>query len=121
MPRKFRDEARRAGTAGLNWTMCVVCLVTLAGYGLLFYREQRLEARIASLEAECLRVNELSPPLDVIVQRVKLELQEHLLQAQRFASADSTVFRPKRDASECMCPPGKCLSTLKIIWKRRFR
>jgi len=110
MPRKFRDEAHRAG---LNWTMCVVCLVTLAGYGLLLYREQRLEARIASLEAECQRVNE--PPLDVIVQRVKLELQEHLLQTQRSVSADSIVFRPKRDVSECMCPPGKCLFTLKII------
>lgn len=118
MPRKFRDEARRAG---FNWTMCVVCLVSLAGYGLLFYREQRLEARIASLEAECLRVDELSPPMDVIVQRVKLELQEHLLQAQRSASADSTVFRPKRDVSECMCPPGECLLPLKIISKRRSR
>jgi len=89
MPRKFRDGAVRAGTAGLNWAMCALCLASFAVSGVLFYRELGLESRIASLEARCLRVQDPS--------------------ALRFESA--AVFRPKRDISECNCPPGKSTSS----------
>lgn len=106
MPRKFRDEARRAGTAGLNWAMCAICLASLTVSGMLFYRELSLEARIVSLEARCLRVEESSSPVDVLVQRLKSEVQEQLRQTQQFAPAE--VFRPKREVSDarCNCPAG---------------
>lgn len=108
MPRKFRDEALRAGTAGLNWAMCALCLASLAVSGVLFYRELGLESRIASLEARCLRFPDPSSPVDVLVQRLKSEMQEQLRQTQRFDSG--AVFRSKRDVSECNCPPGKSAS-----------
>lgn len=108
MPRKFRDEALRAGTAGdrLNWAMCALCLASFAVSGVLLYRELGLESRIAGLEARCLRVQDPSSPVDEqLVQRIKAEIQEQLRQVQRLESG--AVFRPKRDISECNCPPGK--------------
>ncbi|KMQ90691.1 collagen alpha-1 chain-like protein [Lasius niger] len=112
MPRKFRDEAQRAGIASLNWAMCALCLASLTVSGMLFYRELGLESRIASLEARCLRVDESSSPVDVLVQRLKSEVQEQLRQTQRFAPAE--VFRPKREVSDarCNCPAGKSSSCL---------
>lgn len=111
MPRKFRDgAARRAGTAcSLNWAMCALCLASLAVSGVLFYRELSLESRIAGLEARCQRVQESSP--DVLVQRLKRELQEQLQQTQRsYGPAEADVlFRPKRDVPECNCPPGESI------------
>ncbi|KAH0952930.1 hypothetical protein HN011_006876 [Eciton burchellii] len=111
MPRKFRDRAHRAGTAGLNWALCALCLASFTVSGVLFYRELGLESRIANLEARCQRpVQESSP--DVLVQRLKRELQEQLQQAtQRLVpTADSGgLLRPKRDVSECNCPPGESL------------
>ncbi|XP_011640174.1 collagen alpha-1(XXV) chain-like [Pogonomyrmex barbatus] len=84
--------------------MCALCLASLVVSGVLFYRELGLESRIASLEARCLRVQDSSSLVDVLVQRVKSEVQEQLRQTQRFESG--AVFRPKRDVSECNCPPG---------------
>lgn len=115
MPRKFRDEALRPmGTVvGLNWAMCALCLACFAVTGVLLYRELGLEARIASLESRCLRVQHtFSPPpvVDVeLLQRIKTEIQEQLRQAQRLESSGA-IFRPKRDISECDCPPGKPVS-----------
>ncbi|XP_029661860.1 collagen alpha chain CG42342-like [Formica exsecta] len=107
MPRKFRDEARRAGAAGLNWAMCALCLASLTMSGVLLYRELGLESRIASLEAHCLRVEESSSPVDVLVQRLKSEVQEQLQQTQRSAPTHE-IFRPKRQVSDpqCNCPAG---------------
>ncbi|KAM0727145.1 Collagen-like protein 7 [Formica fusca] len=107
MPRKFRDEARRAGAAGLNWAMCALCLASLTMSGVLLYRELGLESRIASLEAHCLRVEESSSPVDVLVQRLKSEVQEQLQQTQRSAPTHE-IFRPKREVSDarCNCPAG---------------
>lgn len=122
MPRKFRDEARRAGTMGLNWAMCALCLASLAMSGVLFYRELGLESRIASLEAHCLRIEESSSPVDVLVQRLKSEVQEQLRQTQQFAPVE--IFRPKREVSDarCNCPAGKscpclehCLPTTRLV------
>jgi len=107
MPRKFRDGDLRAGTAGLNWALCALCLASFAVSGVLFYRELGLESRIASLEARCMRVQDPSAPVEVLVQRLKAELQEQLRQTQRLDS--TAVFRPKRDISECNCPPGKSI------------
>ena len=106
MPRKFRDGDLRAGTAGLNWALCALCLASFAVSGVLFYRELGLESRIASLEAQ-LGVQDPSSPVEALVQRLKAEMQEQLRQTQRLDS--SAVFRPKRDISECNCPPGKSI------------
>jgi hypothetical protein len=118
MPRKFRDGAlRAAGTtvAGLNWAMCALCLASFTVSGVLFYRELGLESRIASLEARCVRVQGPDPPdyhlpltmesMDALVQRVKTDMLEQMQQPQRIEPG--AVFRPKRDISECNCPPGK--------------
>ncbi|EZA57230.1 hypothetical protein X777_01836 [Ooceraea biroi] len=110
MPRKFRDGTRCAGTVSLNWAMCALCLVSLTVSGVLFYRELSLESRIANLEARCQRVQESSP--DVLVQRLKREVQEQL-QQQRLAPAEpGALFRPKRELSECNCPPGESLQKI---------
>ncbi|KAL6434045.1 hypothetical protein ACFW04_005892 [Cataglyphis niger] len=87
--------------------MCALCLASLAMSGVLFYRELNLESRIASLEAHCLRIEESSSPVDVLVQRLKSEVQEQLRQTQQFAPVD--IFRPKREVSEarCNCPAAK--------------
>lgn len=112
MPRKFRDVGQRVGSASLNWAMCALCLASLTVSGVLFYRELGLESRIASLEARCLRVEESSSPVDVLVQRLKSEVQEQLRQEQTQRFAPAEVFRPKREVSEarCNCPAGKSSS-----------
>lgn len=107
MPRKFRkDSCRAIEGATLNWAMCALCVVSLAVSGLLVYREIGLESRIANLEARC-RIQE---PSDVLIQRLKREVQEELKVHRPAFQPD--VFRTKRDVPECNCPPGKSSCSL---------
>lgn len=105
MPRKFRKDSCRTEGVTLNWAMCALCITSLAVSGLLMYRELGLESRIANLETRC----QLQETPDVLIQRLKREVQEQL-EVQRSA-LETSVFRIKRDVSECNCPPGKSSST----------
>ena len=102
VPRKFRkDSCRTTEGATLNWAMCALCVVSLAVSGLLVYREMGLESRIANLEARC----QIQEPSDVLIQRLKREVQEEMTVHRPAFQPD--VFRSKRDVPECNCPPGK--------------
>ncbi|EFN85752.1 hypothetical protein EAI_09913 [Harpegnathos saltator] len=95
MPRKFREEARRARAPDLNWAMCALCVASLAVSGVLYYRELGLESRIANLEARC-SGQQLSPPLPSDALLVQT--------GERLAAKSNAVFRIKRDVAECNCP-----------------
>ncbi|CAL7937425.1 unnamed protein product [Xylocopa violacea] len=99
MPRKFRKDSCRREGATLNWAMCALCVTSLAVSGLLMYRELGLESRIANLEARC----QLQEMPDVLMQRLKREVQQQF-EIYR-TTTQSSVFRIKRDVSECNCPP----------------
>ena len=105
MPTKFRsNESEKIETArNFNWPICFLCIVSLTISGVLAYREYLLESRIATLESRCLLQVESSP--DLVVQRLRRELQEQFDAHPPAHPESAAIFRMKRDV-ECNCPPG---------------
>ena len=114
VPEKFRAKdaaaapGRQIGSA-VNWTLCLLCLTSLAISGLLAFREFRLEERIAHLERQLLQLHQKqAEPSELLVKRIREEVQLQVEGAQwRLAETGAvpSTFRRKRDA-ECNCPPG---------------
>ena len=125
MPKKFRHKDQDSdrgspgggGAGAINWTMCVLCVSSLAISGLLAFRELRLEERIAKLESTCQLHQQQhqqqqaaageQPVSDVLIERLKRELKMELDEAQKRIDGPAGIFRLKRDVAECNCPPGK--------------
>lgn len=75
------------------WSLCTLGLI-VAGYGL--YRQQYLEKRLMTAEAEM-----------QALRRMVLEKQARQQQWRMRSDPDKLLARETREAVECACPAGK--------------
>ncbi|KAL7298605.1 hypothetical protein TKK_0008375 [Trichogramma kaykai] len=123
-----------------NFTLCLLCLLSLGISGMLAFRELRLEQRIAHLEsivhsrglqqqqqqhdrvfeAQALKSEEVDPSKatadassDTSPTKALIErIRREVLQEIESKKLAEDIFRPKRDLPDCNCPPGELYVTM---------
>ncbi len=108
MDKKGQNAAKNGGwcgRGGARATTISFCALSLTVTCFFVYRVIVLESRVDYLENEFDRLSKLEERLSRLQERVIVSQVSSLGE-----ESDVTLSRLKRNAAECVCPPGKKIS-----------